>query len=231
MKRLVLRVGISVVSVAFVSAFLLLEPGLLGDRPSCQIIQEWVESQRADLPTSYDELSAFPYTFRVRIFSALSALQRREFFRTHLVRYMEQHPELSDERQQLLAEAVQALGLHGFPTIQESIDRDWITQFRTRAGLVFSPDEVHALFETLGPTNSSIPSNLTALRVRVNSFLRSVFVVKAQEQGCICVHNIWCQWNEWGNCDIGVCDETEFGCGFFGGGPCIGGCEFYEEEE
>ncbi|WP_163505214.1 bacteriocin fulvocin C-related protein [Fodinicola acaciae] len=158
----------------------------------------WVAANRANLPTSYDEVTAYPMAHRQAIFSALAPQTRRQLWAEQLARYEAAHRELDAAQRAVLAEAKRALSI-AFDDRLSQRDHATLDRLRTNAIAAYGDDGAHALVGRLGaPEQATILDDCT----------------------CSTASN-WCGGTLY--CDQ-YCPPTGIGCGTMMTYPCDGKC-------
>jgi hypothetical protein len=74
--------------------------------PACVQTKQWIEANRTHLPQTYDEFVKLPIAYQSAVFDALPADTKSELWRTHLTRYLEQHPSLDKAKVKLIDQAL-----------------------------------------------------------------------------------------------------------------------------
>lgn len=112
-------------------------------------IAAWVAAHRDELPTTLDELSAYPIPFRRAIVSAVSTEQRIGFWDAHLRTFLAPDAGLTTEQRAVVADALPLLpGIFGSPQLEAQARMRPIEE---RAADVFSRPQRAAIFGMVGP--------------------------------------------------------------------------------
>ena len=188
----------------------------------CDRAASWVRLHGNSLPTSYDELLAFPLPYRQRIFNALSASDKAAVAREHLTRLLGK-PDLTLAQRETIdmARAAIAPELYGFN------HRAADPAVTMRINEVFGRTEARDLFAQMGPPEGSYRTWSSA-RVMLLEDITRLFSASATP-GCDCT---WCagcysptQSFGW-FCEDLRCSPTESGCGIFWLEPCDIRCRY-----
>lgn len=184
--------------------------------PTCWTIEKWVEDHRGSLPANYDEFTAFPKSYRIRIFAALSPEGKSEIVRAILRRALTT-PSLQAEHRETVSEAIEFFSEEYFRS--EATERlQELKQLRARlkdAGL-------EDLLRHDPPTYASLASKGAFVR----NWLRGLFAASA-DINCDC--NIATE-----ECNPGFECKTSQACTVVTGGcslsDCDGQCKDYFDE-
>lgn len=166
---------------------------------TCQEITTWIAEFRDELPTTLDELSTYPLSYRRAIYGALSLGARTSLWSEHLRSVLLAEPGLRAEQKQLVVEVLYSLERY---MVEDASGHELREDLRKRAEGLFGADFGREVFATLGPLSLSAE----ALGVQ-----------------CSCsVDSDWC--NSGYECFTGGCDVTNFGCGTLWLYSCNGSC-------
>jgi hypothetical protein len=161
-------------------------------------VNAWVEANKNNLPTNYDDLIAYPLVYRKAIYRASPPAVQAQFWREQFQRYRAAHTECSAEQAAVLDRALELT----------HTDLTAFTKADEQAMIAaFGKDEARALFATLGPE----PTILSA---------------KLADYSCECSNSSdKCSGGK--KCNLGAdgCTETG-GCGDFWSYPCNGMCHY-----
>ncbi|MFE7853380.1 bacteriocin fulvocin C-related protein [Streptomyces sp. NPDC057403] len=163
----------------------------------------WVKSHRDALPTAYDDVVAYPESYRRAIHEALPAKARSRLWTEHLRRYDEARPGLSADQRTVLR---RARALAGEPATFEGAPPAELREVGEAARAAFGPDEARALLAVLGPSTA---------------VTRSAAALPPPNCGCSIVDG-YCGWTD--PCVRGGCTTTRTGCGSLWIYPCNGLC-------
>lgn len=152
-RRLSVLVGVALVPAVFVA----LPEFLADDRLVCERAQEWVGAHKEGLPSSADDIGAFPITYQREIFSELPAEAKSRVWRAHLAHAL--HLPLSAAQRKLIYEAMAIATPELFARhvalgeeFLRGVEKEFPAQLR---------DEI---FQRLGPADGSF-STLASARV------------------------------------------------------------------
>ena len=189
----------------------------------CVEAAAWVNDNISDLPTTLDELSSFPVTYRKAIQMDLEPAVRADLWRDHVQSYLSQHPELNQEQAAILREAIRLIT----PGLYEVSESDILygvkvvlplLPIKDHAKATFDPVQYSAIFTTLGPAAPTY-FTLSAAKIWLTRSLGNLITS---------VHAIDCPegWDECGCNSSGSCCNGEqcvaVPCGFFGTTVCDG---------
>lgn len=183
----------------------------LEESDECATIQAWIEANRDRLPSTYDDLSRIPMSYRRRAFATYSPVVKSSLWREHLSRYMASHPSMTLEQQAVMSKAMSILSEELYMSSGEMPQgaADMDQQLIDEAKAVFSAKEVGIIFTQLGTTRSLIPPTQLA-RPKCDCYTLS--------------DQCWVQ-GSW-TCRYGIvlCDFLPSGCGFGWNDPCNAFC-------
>jgi hypothetical protein len=185
---------------------------------SCLQLREWIHSDQASLPTTYDELLAYPLAYRPAVFDALSPEVKERLLTTHLQRYIDEHPGLSSDQISAIHEAIELASRPDFFTTRRT-DALWdksvhqpIQDFERMALSRFSREEFKQIFTRLGDdTAAKWPSG------------HQVSMAKAAPICTCSTQSDWCSSGT--HCAASTCSLTT-GCGTLFRYTCNGFCYF-----
>ncbi|SDO96987.1 hypothetical protein SAMN04487905_101286 [Actinopolyspora xinjiangensis] len=172
----------------------------------CAAARRWVEANANNLPTTYDEIIAYPMAYRRAIYAKLSPERRSEFWSRHLRRYRTENPEVTTEQKQVLDEAA---AVAANPRNFESRDEPTraVRNLEENAKAAFGKDESGRVIATLGPAER---------RPR-----------EAAQPACECSNESeYCPDRNYCQYKSSNCVFQDKGCGTFGLYVCNGLCEY-----
>lgn len=187
------------------------------DEPSCVQAARWVEAHADQLPSTYEEITAYPVAHRRAIFAALPAPAKSQVWRQHLDRWTESHPDLSADQSALIKEARAFLDSDLFEVMddparyQAHVDR--LRDFEEKALDVMTADEVSSAFVDLGslrPAAYQIDDIKPPKKSNCDCAVGTPGLVRACPKGQ--------------TCKDGGCTKTPAGCGLFTYIQCHGLC-------
>ncbi|MFD5074286.1 bacteriocin fulvocin C-related protein [Streptomyces sp. NPDC058371] len=158
----------------------------------------WVLTHRAELPTTYDDVVAYPLSYRRAIHEALPAKTRSGLWAEHLRRFKSSRPELTAAQHRVVD---RALDLAADPATFEGEPPAELTELGRTARETFGVDEARAMLAVLGPAADAW----------------------APAPNCECNKvDVYCGWS--GDCVDDGCHHTSTGCGSLYIYPCNGLC-------
>ncbi|MBA8822731.1 hypothetical protein FHX42_000060 [Saccharopolyspora lacisalsi] len=170
----------------------------------CAAARDWVEANKGRLPTTYDEITAYPMVYRRAIYSELSPVSKSGIWIEHLDRYRAAHPDLSTEQVKVV-DAAKAIAAN--PTHFESGNRPdrALAQLKESAVGSFGKAGAGALLATIGPPEYRSASGAPAC--------------ECTNEDEYCPDRHYCQYKS-SNCSFND------GCGTFGLYVCNGLCDY-----
>ncbi|HEX4495553.1 MAG TPA: bacteriocin fulvocin C-related protein [Thermoanaerobaculia bacterium] len=187
---------------------------------SCTQLQAWLHSNQASLPSTYDQLLAYPLAYRPTVFDALSPKIKAQILVAHFQKYVDEHPGISSGQISVIQEAIELASRPDFFTTRPT-DALWdsavqqpIQDFEGKALFQFTREEFKAIFTRLGDdTTTKWPGE------------RRVPAAKAASAPiCTCsTQSDWCSSGT--HCAVSNCSLTT-GCGTFLQYTCNGFCYF-----
>lgn len=177
----------------------------------------WVEANQANLPRAYDEVVAYPMTYRKAIYRALSPQDRSRLWAEQLSRHLAAHPDLPASKSQVVRDTL------AFVTNEASFDfiggrsRDIarVEELSRAAEQVFDRAEIGELFGTLG-TYSAVQASRAVVPDTEVPGCNCSRESNQCAQGADCVY--W-QYSVYCICGAYCCD-----CGFLWQYECDGTC-------
>jgi hypothetical protein len=230
MKRFRLLVCVIVVVVA--SQAIAVLPPLLGESGSmCARIQAWVAENIDNLPETMAEFQQYPVEYQRRIYNHLSQETKTRMWQQRYRRYAIDDS-LSVSQRAVVAEAEEMVnGGRMLGPDNESARNSLLVRIQA----TFSPQLAVRVFSL--SSSSSVPTGLSAARVRIAEFLRgslsslSTTLHAGEDPPCYCASTLWCQTVSGSpavvcyNYEGEQCEPTPEGCGLNGESPCIGICQ------
>lgn len=182
-----------IASALFVIPEAVLLRGASDTRPICEITEEWISAHVEDLPTTYDGIVAFPVEYRKGLMGRLLNSQKVEVWATQLERAAVNEKDLTDVQRRWLTERAKRFRSEGMPNPDGPNETQQIAQvFHNRLDLI-------RLTQEIGPSSSSLSTDLRALWLTMVQATRRTFVAEAHDGGptCDCATvDDWCPiWN------------------------------------
>lgn len=166
---------------------------------------EWVEQNKDRLPTTYEDIIAYPLTYRRAIHARLSPTAQRQLWMEHLSRYRAAHPDLDPRQRAVLSKAIATASKPA--TFESALAPDEaLDRLGTIAIEAFGKQQARGLLATLG----SVPSPASHCPT-----LPDACECSTQSDYC----SVACRYD--GN---NTCLHTNKGCGTFWQYPCNGCC-------
>jgi len=157
----------------------------------CERRSEWLQSNRHELPVSYEELVAFPVEYRRAIMSTYDAETKLRMWRTHLDAMMAA-PETSVSERALLLQISQALRSDMFARPLPVSARGELRELEQIAKSGLSAGRALSALAIMGPADP-VGWTWAAARVRAIAKLRSAFALSAMAPDCSCSRQSdWC---------------------------------------
>jgi hypothetical protein len=216
--------------VAMVTSLIMVAPSViavhdaLDARPVCARSKDWVAQHVSSLPSTLEQLRAYPAAYRKTILGTMTSDARAALWRQHLEQWS--HAPTPAQRE-VIARAIAFIT----PAVIASpeTNRSEAIEIAKAGRQAFGDAVAKEIFEVIGGTESRPLGSLAALRIYIGDSLRNAFTLKASSNFCLahcssfdnwCRSPYHCVWidEQW-------CDHTEFGCGSFGLFPCDGTCE------
>ncbi|WP_407674372.1 bacteriocin fulvocin C-related protein [Nonomuraea glycinis] len=120
--------------------------------------QQWVQANRANLPTTYEAFSKHDLAYRRAIFAELPAKTRSNLWVAHVKRYRAAHPHLNEEQRAIVEDTLALFSDHsifeGKPTPETSAR---MVPLIERAVNALGAVEAYSLTADLGPSSSLTP--------------------------------------------------------------------------
>jgi len=187
------------------------------EESSCGQAAAWVADHAGELPSTYDELAAYPPSLRRAIFAALPAETKSRLWREHLERWVEGHPGLEASAQAVIAEAMDLLASDMFAVMDDAEKRqayvDRLHGFEAKALGVMTPAELRGAFVDLGSfrTAAVVGEPIIKELPECDCALGEPGTVQECPRGKTCK-------------DGGCKNDSGAGCGLFHYVPCHGRC-------
>lgn len=158
----------------------------------------WVEAHRDALPTRYDDVVAYPVSYRRAIHEALPPKSRSGLWTEHLRRYAADRPQLTANQRTLVR---RAQGVAGDVATFQGEPPAELADISRAVREAFGPDEARAMLGVLGPSAAAAPP----------------------PPNCECnTIDVYCGWS--GDCRTGGCAVIGSGCGSLYIYSCNGLC-------
>lgn len=160
----------------------------------------------------YQYVSSLGETEKKEVYGKLVSRDKSAIWKIHMSAYLAGHPELNEEQQGVILEAISLATPKYFDIPVHALDSETemdkkVAMLRLRALSVFRKGEAGVIFASLnGSTANPTSSQITGLR-KIDS--------------CNCNRgNDWC----WNTCQNTGCNGSNGGCGWWLGYPCNGEC-------
>jgi len=209
---------LSVLGLALTSLYL---SAAASAEDACRQSQSWVESHRAELPTTYEGLSAYPVNQRRAIFRAATPETRSEFWRSHLEQYVADHPALTEKQVEVIQQALRLATVEQFGVIDRSKSgarppTPDLVDLDKEIRAAFEPAQAGEIFAVLGKPGEGGVAGLVIVRHG------SPGVSDAGTIQCSCSSSSdWCSGSY--SCATANCGQTG-GCGTLWLYTCDGVC-------
>ena len=187
---------------------------------------EWAASLSTDqLTVAGDQISAFPFLYRRAIMRSASPELRSKFWRWHLTRFINRHPDLSSEAQGLLQAAIELASPENFSAPSAAVRAQMKSVGEQLAAVIGKEDAEEALYR-MGPKDGTF-SSLEPTSLKLSNWVRKTFTAMAAPfvRDCDCRADWGC---ELGNCktDSGCTPDEDWpACGWFWTETCDGLCK------
>jgi hypothetical protein len=126
---------------------------------SCIQVRAWIERNQDSLPSTYETIARFPPQYRKAIVVAQSPAIQSRLWRTHLERYIAEHPALTAEQSAVLELAVELATPALFAMSEESFTKiagsRSLAELGRRATSAFGAGEARAVLEEIGREESA----------------------------------------------------------------------------
>jgi len=182
----------------------------------------WVDSHRAELPHTYDEISEFPLGYRKAIYSALAAETRAQLWQEQFERFL-QSENLAEAQREVLLEAIELATPELFSAMKDRSHRGFVqarqrlAEFEKRARETFGNEVTGDLFGRIGPADIEIG----IIKPRGVAKFQSSATLSA---GCSCsTVSDYC--SSAFHCVSGGCIVIRNECGTFWTYDCNGQCQ------
>ncbi|HEU5429011.1 MAG TPA: bacteriocin fulvocin C-related protein [Actinocrinis sp.] len=177
----------------------------------------WVEANRANLPRAYDEVVAYPMTYRKAIYRALSAQDRSRLWAEQLGRHLAAHPDLAAQKAQVVRDALAFVRNEASFDFAAGRSRDIgrVEELSRAAERVFDRAEIGELFATLGTYGEVSAARTVGPDVDVEG-------CNCSQESNYCPQNADCiywKYSQYCICGAYCCD-----CGFLWQYECDGIC-------
>lgn len=187
--------------------------------------QQWTANlSQDDLLIVATRIDGYPFVYRRAVMSALSPDVRSLIWRSHILRFVHLHPELSADAVELVQHAA---ALATPDTLSGSASgRAEIDAVATQIQITLGRDVADDLLYRLGPKDTVVGTAALPLRERLANFARRHLLVLAGTEGdCDCSTSFGC---DAGRCGDGVgcaVDDSWPMCGWFWDQECDGLCK------
>ena len=225
MSQVLKRRGIAVAAVLVVLLIgdIIATPILGDDRTDCERAAEWAVAHKDFLPTTLEELSAFPTSYRRAIADALAPEVTAELWRAHTTQ-LAQRSNISQAQREATLEMASLIApvLYDRNPALDSSRQQLREELTRRLVAAYPHQEDRVEFSTLGPTEAPFSLDRGSY-IQLRDGIRSLFVADARRfVNCNC--STWFDCNQSAlSCDYGNCTQV-YQCGPFGGQPCYGRC-------
>lgn len=196
--------GVGVVSLILIGAMAAvpLETGKAGDVSECVAAAAWLEENRDNLPTTYDEVSTFSPFYRKVILANLPTTTRVAMWHEHLSRFVESN-ELTAAQKDFVREVDYRLEWH----LSEARTDEEHYEAAREARAVLGEELARQAFFVLGPTDEN-----ALVGEACSCHISNEQIVAECPNGYACA------------VDGDSCDLIEDRCGFLGTQDCSGEC-------
>ena len=178
---------------------------------------DWVEANRASLPRAYDEVVAYPMTYRKAIYRALSPRDRSRLWTEQLSRHLAANPDLPPQKARVVRDALAFVGDESSFDFADGRSRNLarVQELTQAAEQAFAHTEIGGLFARLGPDG--------------HASVGSVAVPDTDVEGCDCSQESnYCPDNAgcvfWKYSQYCICGAYCCDCGFLWQYECDGIC-------
>lgn len=221
------RVVIVLVAIGMIYAGVSGTLAFVDTRPVAVKAHEWALATRDSLPSTLDELSAFPVEYRREAFKRFAPGQQSALVREHLRNFLRSET-LTTQQRELVNRMIQIVSPEAYGNGNAQA-RKAMGEICTKVSPSFDRRQ-QALLSTLGPMRAS-ESALIRMARATKAFL-SLPHVNAKPTSiatfgsCDCNLGSWCSCVGVGNCggDEACADEGGVGCGCGWLHPCNGSC-------
>lgn len=176
--------------------------------------QDWVNANMASLPRAYDQVAAYPMTYRKAIYRALAPGDRSRLWAEQLNRYLTAHPDLPQHRSQVVRDVLAFVTHEASFEVADGRSRDLgrVEELSRAAEQAFERSEIGELFGTLG-THGRLSSSRPVVPDA------TVYGCDCSTQSNMCSGSSNCVGNAYCMCGVYCCD-----CGFLWHYECNGVC-------
>jgi len=206
-------ISLAIVSVGMAAYSLAADKRSVSDRATA-----WAANHTASLPSTLEELAAYPEAYRLQIFKALPAAEKSRLWRVQMQRFVADRPNLTAEQRAFVQYASDLASPASFEPGANP------PELCERVAELFPNVEDRRAFTKLG----SVAAPAFAWRpaaVSLGETVRSRFTTNAQRDNCNCRGQGWCECSALDFCVNGDCNQVEeCGCIFLG--MCNRVCEF-----
>jgi hypothetical protein len=205
---------------------LVVVPLAFDERPICERAAEWVDAHRGSLPSTLEELAAFPSGYRLAILNALPPDTKARLWKER-VQIFAQRPDLTPVQQAAVQEVLTRIdtNLWNRDTKYDALRHE--TEKALGAGITaaFGKSEITQGLTLVGPVEA-VPSVGRGGLLQLSEKVRGLFAANAAQQPpCQCGSTQDCVRYGGGMCTFGSCTTT-WTCGWCGclgcGGRCLG---------
>ncbi|MGW2642081.1 bacteriocin fulvocin C-related protein [Streptomyces sp. NPDC001348] len=174
---------------------------------SCRTALEWARRNKANLPTTYDELTRYPVVYRRAIYGELSDASRSRLWLEHLKRYRSSSPRMSLRQSAVHERAVAWASVPAhFSATGESPAARELKELSSAAREAFDRPDMTAMLGTLGPAGRNSAARAEAAGA-----------CTCTDEDDLCTNATHCQYGQ-GGC------QMYRGCGAFWQYVCNGLC-------
>src|SRR5256885_4718292 len=176
------RLRLLVCAVGFFVALPLLTvmPDLLDRRSGCDRLTDWVGRHRSDLPVTLSGLSAYPESYRLRVFAALPAARKTALMVEHVASFDSNARGLTVEQRRFLREylipKIRAGAMYDESLSQERRET-YVREIEQRIASALPNDIAYRVFYTLGEPRVT-PNTFEAFRIALAQSIRAYVTVE-----------------------------------------------------
>jgi hypothetical protein len=190
-----------------------------------KVAADWVTSlSAADVLSASEQVQLYPFAYRREIMRVLSPGQRADVWRKHILRYVDNHPNLDPSTAALLYNAAALATADTFSKPTDEV-RSAIGIVAEQTSILLGKGEADYLFYRLGAPDGTFTS-AEPIAQKLANYFRNVLVVQARGGDCDCSTSFGCNGQSGGCGGSGSCtrDETWPMCGWFWNDVCDGTC-------
>jgi hypothetical protein len=170
--------------------------------------EAWVVAHTRSLPSTLEEIAAFPLEYREAIREALPPGTRSELWKAQFQRFLDTAPDLSEEQRAYVQSLIREFTPENIE--RASLVNPDVFDVCERAPELFPSREQMQLFNVLGwnaspdvSWNSLVASSRTRVLSTLSSFVKPAYASRVQDR---------CQCNGWGWCECSgseTCSQVE----------------------